>query len=42
MYVFAHIQVNVFKGLKGEHGKQTYNNRPTQELNDRKVYHYLG
>ncbi|EFN67466.1 Carbonic anhydrase 6 [Camponotus floridanus] len=35
-------QVNVFKRLKGDHGRQTSNNRPTQELNDRKVYHYLG
>lgn len=35
-------QVNVFKRLKGDHGIVTFNNRPTQELNDRKVYHHLG
>ncbi|GAB1859234.1 Carbonic anhydrase 3 isoform X1 [Camponotus japonicus] len=33
-------QINVFKRLIGDHGRLTFNNRPTQELNGRKVYHY--
>ncbi|XP_029163002.1 carbonic anhydrase 2-like [Nylanderia fulva] len=35
-------QVNVFKRFRGDHGKLPFNYRPTQELNDRKVYHYSG
>ncbi|KAM0725606.1 Carbonic anhydrase 6 [Formica fusca] len=34
-------QVNVFKRLRGDNGKLSFNYRPVQELNDRKVYHNL-